>query len=57
MYTKACKKAIHSSDAKAFIHKEFSPYKITTSKGKEEGLLTGYYEPELRGSLKKDKKV
>mgnify|MGYP000335901376 CR=1 FL=1 len=31
-------------------------YKINTKRGKQEGLLTGYYEPQLNGSLKKTKK-
>jgi len=56
IYKKLCAKAKYTKSAKAFMQREFSPYKINTKSGKEEGLLTGYYEPQLRGSLKKTKK-
>ena len=56
IYKDICKKAKDSENARYFIEHEFLPYKINTNKGKEEGLLTGYYEPELSGSLKKTKK-
>ncbi|MCD6172477.1 MAG: MltA domain-containing protein [Sulfurimonas sp.] len=53
IYKEICKKAENTKDAKLFIQQEFSPYKIYTKNLKGEGLLTGYYEPELQGSLKK----
>lgn len=53
IYKQTCKDAKHASSAKHFIQQKFSPYKINTKSGKDTGLLTGYYEPELRGSLKK----
>ena len=51
MYKKLCKKATKAQNAKLFLQNEFEPYKINTKDGKEKGLLTGYYEPQLRGSL------
>ncbi len=56
IYKEICKDAQSAADAKLFIQQKFSPYKINTKSGEEEGLLTGYYEPELKGSLKKTKK-
>jgi len=56
IYNKICKKAKQTKDSKIFIQNEFIPYEINTKNGKEEGLLTGYYEPELNGSLTKTKK-
>ena len=56
IYKQTCKNAKDAPSAKNFIQQEFSPYKINTKNGKDTGLLTGYYEPELRGSLRKTKK-
>ena len=56
IYKESCQKAENANSSKEFIQKEFSPYKINTEYGQEEGLLTGYYEPELRGSLVKTQK-
>ncbi|MEA3227712.1 MAG: MltA domain-containing protein [Campylobacterota bacterium] len=53
IYTTLCKKAKQTLDAKSFLETEFSPYMINKKDGKTEGLLTGYYEAELKGSLKK----
>lgn len=53
LYKNLCQKAKDAKDAKEFLLKEFEPYKINTSDGKDEGLLTGYYEPNLNGSLTK----
>lgn len=36
--------------ARAFFEQYFTPYVITSSESGEEGLITGYYEPMLRGS-------
>nr|VFJ46891.1 MAG: membrane-bound lytic murein transglycosylase A [Candidatus Kentron sp. FW]VFJ48893.1 MAG: membrane-bound lytic murein transglycosylase A [Candidatus Kentron sp. FW] len=51
-----CHDAVHidpDDDRKArhFIENRFKPYAVG-SNGHREGLFTGYYEPELRGSLK-----
>lgn len=36
---------------KTFFEQHFSPWQITTNTGVETGLVTGYYEPLLKGSL------
>ncbi|QSZ43077.1 transglycosylase [Sulfurimonas aquatica] len=56
LYGELCLLAENVNDSKEFITNSFKPYFITTKNAKEEGLLTGYYEPELRASLKKSKK-
>jgi membrane-bound lytic murein transglycosylase A len=49
-----CRKALdvplRPDAAKAFFETEFVPY-LATNNGKAEGLFTGYYIPETRGSL------
>jgi membrane-bound lytic murein transglycosylase A len=35
---------------RAFVEANFTPYAITSAEGKDEGLMTGYYEPVLAGS-------
>ena len=55
LYNSLCKKATQVKDAKVFLENEFQPYKIFTKNSKDIGLLTGYYEAELHGSLKKHK--
>jgi membrane-bound lytic murein transglycosylase A len=48
--------AAHAIDAhdpiavRQFFEANFTPYRITSSDGSERGLVTGYYEPLLRGS-------
>lgn len=56
IYKELCQKAKETKDPKEFLLKEFEPYMINTHDGKEEGLLTGYYEPNLNGSLVKTEK-
>lgn len=56
MYKETCTKASSQNDAKTFLQEEFLPYKIRNSKESEQGLLTGYYEPFLKGSLQKNEK-
>ncbi|MFA5233718.1 MAG: murein transglycosylase A [Sulfurimonas sp.] len=53
IYGDLCQRASAAKDAKEFLIKNFAPYKISQPNGKEDGLLTGYYEPELKGSLTK----
>ncbi len=55
MYGSLCDSALHVSDKKVFIKKNFKLYKILDNQ-KDEGVLTGYYEPELHGSLTKHDK-
>jgi membrane-bound lytic murein transglycosylase A len=52
MYGSLCDNALHVSDKELFIKKNFKLYKIIDEQ-KDEGTLTGYYEPELHGSLTK----
>lgn len=53
IYKDLCSEAANALDAKEFLMKYFEPYRIVSKENGEEGLLTGYYEPELRGSLNK----
>lgn len=53
LYKSLCKRASSVTFAKDFLQREFTPYKIRVNKEKDKGLLTGYYEPLLRGCLKK----
>jgi len=41
-----------SAALRALLERETEPYALA-DRGKEEGLLTGYYEPELRGSRRR----
>ncbi len=36
--------------ARAFFEAQFTPYRVTTPDGRDEGRVTGYYEPVLKGS-------
>lgn len=36
--------------ARAFFEAQFTPYRVTTPDGIDEGRVTGYYEPVLKGS-------
>jgi len=38
--------------AKQFFETQFAPFRLTGTDGSSEGLITGYYEPTLRGSRK-----
>lgn len=40
---------LKAAAARAFFEREFQPYEITPAEG--QGFLTGYYEPEMEGSL------
>lgn len=39
-----------ASAARAFFERHFIPYQVLQADGNPEGLITGYYEPLLRGS-------
>jgi len=54
LYGELCQKAQKSRDAKSFIMNNFQAFQIYEKDGRSEGLLTGYYEPEIYASLKKD---
>jgi membrane-bound lytic murein transglycosylase A len=53
IYKELCIDATQTSDPKNFLVSEFIPYEIATQSIGKNGLLTGYYEPQLRGSLTK----
>lgn len=52
-FKNVCKKAEFENDGRKFFMLNFEPYKLIDSKAKDEGTITGYYEPLLHGSLKK----
>jgi membrane-bound lytic murein transglycosylase A len=43
-----------SAAIRRFFENRFIPYAIRNADGNAEGLVTGYYEPLIRGSLKQD---
>ena len=45
------------NDARRFFEKWFVPYQVTSDADQPIGKFTGYYEIELSGSLRKNKKV
>jgi membrane-bound lytic murein transglycosylase A len=51
LYGLLCQKARDTLDPKSFLETNFLPFKIYSKDGEDIGLLTGYYEPELKGSL------
>ncbi|MDF1877158.1 MltA domain-containing protein [Sulfurimonas sp. SAG-AH-194-L11] len=53
LYEELCEEVDSISNAELFIRNSFTPYIITTKENKQEGLLTGYYEPELKASLQR----
>ena len=48
-----CIVASSMDDSKAFFLTNFTPYKMYDNKGKDKGLMTGYYEASIKGSLQK----
>ncbi len=56
LYGTLCDEADKVSDARVFFEQALRPYKITTSEGEASGLITGYYEPLLFGSLQKSER-
>ena len=56
LYGALCQKAKQTKDAKIFLQDNFTPFKISSKNAKDIGLLTGYYEAQLYGSLNKTKK-
>ncbi len=51
IYGSLCQKASLSENAKDFFINNFNVYKIKSSDSDSDELLTGYYEPSLKGSL------
>lgn len=56
LYGSLCHDTDKIGDAKEFLISSFLPYTLTNKAAEKEGLLTGYYEPELKASLTKSKK-
>jgi len=54
IYGSLCEKARSVENARKFLEEEFTPFEIVTKDGVNSGLLTGYYEPQLRASLEKN---
>lgn len=54
IYGSLCAKASLQKSVKQFLETEFTPFKIMDEEGNSIGLLTGYYEPEIRASKTKD---
>ena len=46
------KQVTDNKSLRMFFENHFIPYRVIASDGSEEGLVTGYYEPLLRGSRK-----
>ncbi len=53
LYATLCDLAQSTSNPKEFLENNFTPYLVSTKEGEVKGLLTGYYEPELKASLTK----
>lgn len=53
LFRSVCLKAESETDGKRFFTLNFQPYKLLDDNSSDEGLITGYYEPLLYGSLKK----
>ncbi|MEN8302875.1 MAG: murein transglycosylase A [Campylobacterota bacterium] len=51
IYNELCSKTESIEDAKEFIESNFTPYMVQRQERDKESILTGYFEPELRGSL------
>ena len=56
LFKDICHKAQFQSDGRKFFIINFLPYKLYDSKSSDEGIITGYYEPLLYGSLIKTKR-
>lgn len=55
-WAEVCRKAEALKDpeekaARSFFESNFTPYSLSNPDGSKEGLMTGYYEPIIRGSL------
>ncbi len=48
-----CKKVVNYTNGKEFFTTNFTPYKLLNKKKSSQGLITGYYEPILNGSMTK----
>ncbi len=51
IYNNLCSASQNIGDAKEFIQNNFTPYHIMSNDTQKESIMTGYFEPELKGSL------
>ena len=56
LFKDVCLKEENEKDGRIFFITNFQPHKLIDSKSSDEGIITGYYEPLLYGSLTKTKK-
>ncbi len=54
LFKNVCQKAEYETDGYKFFTINFQPYKLLDDNSLDEGLITGYYEPLLYGSLRKN---
>lgn len=57
-WKRACKQAEHlhhpdNEEIRAFFEQEFEPHRLSNRDGSTQGVITGYYEPKLRGSYQR----
>jgi membrane-bound lytic murein transglycosylase A len=55
IFKQVCQKAQNTDNPKDFFTQNFTPFKLRSKKGNDQGIITGYYEPLLQGSLKETK--
>lgn len=53
LFKEVCQKADSYTNASEFFSKNFTAYELYNSKGRNKGVITGYYEPLLKGSRTK----
>lgn len=56
IYKNLCTEAVDAKEKKKFVLENFQPYKIVDKNQTGQNLLTGYFEMQLHGSLKKSKR-
>ena len=56
MFSGVCELSKTTNNPKAFFEENFLALKLFTKEHKDKGIITGYYEPLLHGSLKKSQK-
>ena len=56
LFKEVCQKAENETDGRRFFTINFQPYKLLDNNSLDEGIITGYYEPLLYGSLQKNKR-
>ena len=54
LFKNVCEKAEYETDGAKFFTINFQPFKLLNEDSLDEGIITGYYEPLLYGSLKKN---